>query len=67
MPSEDGDWCEVDSAFDDLAWFNGKSVQLSDERSPVENVAAYASPGLAHSIDAAGLRLGEDFLKRVLG
>ena len=30
-------------------------------------VAAYASPGLAHSIDAAGLRLGEDFLKRVLG
>ena len=30
-------------------------------------VAAYASPGLAHSIDAAGLRLGEDFLDRVLG
>jgi phospholipase/carboxylesterase len=30
-------------------------------------VAAYASPGLAHSIDAAGLRLGEDFLKRVFG
>jgi phospholipase/carboxylesterase len=30
-------------------------------------VAAYSSPGLAHSIDAAGLRLGEDFLKRVLG
>jgi phospholipase/carboxylesterase len=29
-------------------------------------VAAYVSPGLAHSIDAAGLRLGEDFLKRVL-
>ena len=30
-------------------------------------VAAFASPGLAHSIDAAGLRLGEEFLKRVLG
>jgi phospholipase/carboxylesterase len=29
-------------------------------------VAAFASPGLAHSIDAAGLRLGEGFLKRVL-
>jgi phospholipase/carboxylesterase len=29
-------------------------------------VSAYASPGLAHSIDAAGLRLGEDFLKGVL-
>ena len=29
-------------------------------------VAAYLSPGLEHSIDAAGLRLGEDFLKRHL-
>jgi phospholipase/carboxylesterase len=30
-------------------------------------VSAHISPGLAHSIDAAGLRLGEDFLRRVLG
>jgi phospholipase/carboxylesterase len=30
------------------------------------DVAAYVSPGLGHSIDAAGLRLGEEFLRRVL-
>lgn len=29
-------------------------------------IAAYLSPGLEHSIDAAGLRLGGDFLKRHL-
>lgn len=29
-------------------------------------VAAHISPGLGHSIDAAGLRLGEAFLRRVL-
>jgi phospholipase/carboxylesterase len=30
-------------------------------------VDAYVAPGLGHSIDAAGLRLGGDFLARVLG
>lgn len=30
-------------------------------------VAAHVSPGLGHSIDEAGLRLGERFLGRVLG
>jgi phospholipase/carboxylesterase len=30
-------------------------------------VAAHVSPGLGHSLDAAGLRLGEAFLGRVLG
>jgi phospholipase/carboxylesterase len=39
----------------------------SDLKQQGFEVSAYASPGLAHSIDAAGLRLGEDFLKRVLG
>jgi hypothetical protein len=39
MLSEDGDWCEVDSAFGELVWFNGKTAQLSDERSPDDNVA----------------------------
>jgi hypothetical protein len=39
MPSEDGDWCEVDSAFDEIVWFSGSTAQLSDERSPDDNVA----------------------------
>jgi hypothetical protein len=39
MPSEHGDWCEVDSAFDEIVWFSGTTVQLSDERSPADNVA----------------------------
>jgi hypothetical protein len=39
MPSEEGDWCEVDGAFGELVWFSGKTAQLSDERSPQDNVA----------------------------
>ncbi len=39
MPSEEFDWCEVDGVFGDLVWFNGKNVQLSDERAPQSNVA----------------------------
>jgi hypothetical protein len=38
MPSEDGDWCEVDSAFTEIVWFSGKTAQLSDERSLDDNV-----------------------------
>ncbi len=29
-------------------------------------VATHVSPGLGHSVDAEGLRLGEEFLHRVL-
>ena len=39
MPCEDRDWCEVESAFGDLVWFNGKNVQLSDERDRNDKVA----------------------------
>jgi len=39
MPSEDMDFCEVQNAFGDLVWFDGNNAQLSDERSPLDNVA----------------------------
>ena len=38
MPSEERDFCEVESAFGDIVWFDGQSAQLSDERTPEANV-----------------------------
>jgi len=34
MPSEDGDFCEVAAAFVDTVAFDGRTVQLTDERDP---------------------------------
>jgi len=34
MPSEDGDFCEVDAAFVDTVMFEGRAAQLTDERDP---------------------------------
>jgi hypothetical protein len=26
MPSQDGEWCEVQSAFGEIVWFGGKTI-----------------------------------------
>jgi len=39
MPAEDRGFCEVEGVFGDIVWFDGKTAQLSDERTPEANEA----------------------------